>query len=275
MKAKILLIGCGSMGFALLKGWMASAQTCKVWVIDRGVSRRELAQQLGAQTAGSPTELPETFEPDLLFLAVKPQVMNRVLLDYRCWIARSTTVVSIAAGLTTRFYEQALPAATAVLRCMPNTPVSIGEGTIVCYANSHVSPAGKSLTEKLLSSVGSVFFVEDENMMHAVTALSGSGPAYVFHFIDALGRAGESAGLPPALASKLALQTVYGAAALARQSGVSLTNLIAQVTSPAGTTAAGLKVLGEDDSMMQLVAGAVAEARKRSVELSKSNGSHR
>jgi len=256
------------MGYAMLEGWLSVKEELEIWVVERAETLRERASGAEAIAYTNVSDLPESFSPDLIFLAVKPQVMSKVLLDYKRWSGGRTTFISVAAGLTVDFFENALPGATPVIRCMPNTPASIGAGAIVCYANSHVSQSTKVLTERLLSCSGSVSYVEDENLMDAVTAISGSGPAYVFYFIEALKQAGEATGLPPQLALKLATQTVYGAASLAKQSEEAPDKLRERVTSPAGTTAAALDIFMTENRLMNLVSEAVKAAAKRSVELS-------
>src|SRR5690606_11434236 len=177
------------------------------------------------------------------------------------------TFVSVAAGTPIAAFERLLGAGAAVIRCMPNTPAAIGQGMMVTVANAHVAQPAAAFVRDLLSASGRAAERADEGLMDAVTAGSGSGPAYVFHFIECLTAAGEAAGLPADTARLLAMQTVYGAAALAAESGEEPGELRRQVTSPNGTTAAALSVLMGDDRLKTLVAEAVEAARRRSAEL--------
>jgi pyrroline-5-carboxylate reductase len=177
--------------------------------------------------------------------------------------------VSIAAGTGTKVFEELLGPSAAVIRCMPNTPAAIGKGMMVMVSNTRVSSQAKDFVADLLSASGKVATIDDEALMDAVTAVSGSGPAYIFHFIEALTVASERAGLPAETARLLAMQTVYGAAALAAESGEDPGALRRQVTSPNGTTAAALGVLMGDDRLTKLLTEAVEAARLRSIELGK------
>jgi pyrroline-5-carboxylate reductase len=164
-------------------------------------------------------------------------------------------------------FEEILGTTTPVLRCMPNTPAAIGKGMMVTFANEHVSREARETIESLLSASGEVARIDREGLMDAVTAVSGSGPAYIFHFIECLTKAAETAGLPPETAKLLAMQTVYGAAYLAAETRQDPGELRRQVTSPNGTTAAALDVFMGDEKLLRLVTDAVEAARKRSVEL--------
>ena len=186
---------------------------------------------------------------------------------YKPLIQPGRLVLSIAAGTPISYFEHQLGANTAVVRAMPNTPASIGHGITVLCANTHVSAEQRARCEILIGAVGQVEWIEDESLMDAVTAVSGSGPAYVFLLIEALAQAGISAGLAADLANRLALTTVAGAGALAEQTEDSPTVLRQNVTSPGGTTAAALEVLMADDGLQQLMARAVTAAKERGREL--------
>jgi pyrroline-5-carboxylate reductase len=177
--------------------------------------------------------------------------------------------VSIAAGIGIALFETLLGEKTPIVRCMPNTPAAIGKGMMVTVSNGKVTPSAETFLADLLSVSGKVLKLEDETLMDAVTAVSGSGPAYVFHFIECLTAAGEQAGLPADAAKLLAMQTVFGAASLAAESESPPGVLREQVTSPNGTTAAALQVLMKQDGLRKLVIEAVEAARDRSIELGK------
>src|SRR5690606_12474229 len=227
----LVLVGCGRMGSALLQGWLKQGLAASaVHVIDPN-PRPELSA-LGISVNGA---LPA--DPAVLVIAVKPQMMADVLP--RLAVGESTLVVSVAAGVTLAAYERAFPAAP-IVRAMPNTPAAIGQGVSAIIGNAKAGAAELELAEALMSAVGRVVRLESEGQMDAVTALSGSGPAYVFHMIEAMAAAGEAEGLPPALALELARATVAGAGALAVHEDEDPARLREAVTSPGGTTAAGL-----------------------------------
>ncbi|MFV0473359.1 MAG: pyrroline-5-carboxylate reductase [Pikeienuella sp.] len=265
MTATVLLVGCGNMGRAMLTGWLKARPDLRAHVVEPDESLRAKAAALGAQAVGAPAALPEGLAPDLVFLAVKPQAMPSVLPDYARF--SGATFVSVAAGTTVATLRAGLGARAAVIRCMPNTPAAIGAGMMVCYPTPGVGEAAKALTAELLSASGAVDWIAEESLMDAVTAVSGSGPAYVFHLIEALAAAGAEAGLPEALSAKLAMQTVMGAGRLAAESGVAPGTLREQVTSPGGTTAAALAVLMGADGLGLLMTRAVAAAKARGEEL--------
>lgn len=271
MSARIILVGCGNMGFAMLKGWFDAGEASpgEVFVAEPAEALRERAAGLGVAVGADARALPADAQPELAVIAVKPQVIRAVLEDYRRFGDGGTTFLSVAAGTSIATFEEILGARTPVIRCMPNTPAAIGKGMMVTVANGRVTEARRARVEALLAASGAVAAVEDEGLIDAVTAVSGSGPAYVFLLIECLAKAGEAAGLPPALAAQLASQTVYGAGALARESAETPAELRRQVTSPNGTTAAGLAVLMAEGGLAPLVARAVEAARLRSVELGK------
>ena len=267
MAHSVLLVGCGNMGFAMLKGWLADDPSLQAHVVEPAYALRERAASVGADAVASAADLPAGLEPDLTFLAVKPQVMGDVVPAYAHLAGGKTTFLSVAAGTMMDSLAAMLPGATPLIRCMPNTPAAIGSGMMVCCANEHTSDAAKSLSTKLLASSGKVEWIEDEALMDAVTALSGSGPAYVFHLIETMGKAGAELGLPADLAARMAMQTVMGAGKLASQVDTPPGTLREQVTSPGGTTAAALNVLMQ--GLQPLVTEAITAARDRGVELGK------
>ncbi|TCK28319.1 pyrroline-5-carboxylate reductase [Ancylobacter aquaticus] len=266
-KVHVLLIGCGNMGYALAVGWLTGAEAVDVHVVEPAATLRERAASAGAMTSVELIAVSTLPAPDVVVLAVKPQQMDAVLPDVRRFVDNGALVISVAAGVGLGRMEAALGTRACLIRCMPNTPVAIGAGMMVCVANGQVSPDRRALAQRLLSATGRVCLIEDETLMDAVTAVSGSGPAYVFHMIDCLERSGIAQGLPADLARELALQTVYGAGRLARDSDADPATLRRQVTSPNGTTAAALAELMGDAGIDPVIARAVAAARRRSVEL--------
>jgi pyrroline-5-carboxylate reductase len=206
--------------------------------------------------------------PNVLVLAVKPQTMAKVLDEVAPLAGSQTAVLSIAAGRTVASIARHFPPNTAIVRVMPNLPAEIGRGITAAFANPHVSTAQRDLCGELLSSAGEVAWIEDENYLDAVTAVSGSGPGYVFYLVECLAAAGRDAGLPPDLAEKLARATIEGAGELLRRSPLSPAQLRENVTSPGGTTAAGLSVLMRELGLMDLLRETVAAAARRSRELS-------
>jgi pyrroline-5-carboxylate reductase len=267
MNRGIVLVGCGNMGRAMLEGWITAGKTGtnEVHVVEPADGLRDKAAALGCAVHASPETLPSTLTPSIVLFAVKPQVMRDVVPAYRHFKSPDTTFVSIAAGTPIAVFEDLLGRDASVIRSMPNTPAAIGKGMIVSVANAHVRGEAKRHVTALFSANGIAAEVEDENLIDAVTAVSGSGPAYVFHFIEALTQAAEKAGLPAELSRTLASQTVYGAACLAAESAESPETLRKQVTSPNGTTQAGLEVLMK--GLSPLLAETVAAAKRRSIEL--------
>ena len=269
MSVRAILVGCGNMGFAMLAGWLKSGKlsATEVFVVEPNADLRNRAAGLGVTTGASADDLPANAAPSLIILAVKPQVIRNVTAGYRRFGAGKPVFLSVAAGTPVATFSEILGNDTPIVRCMPNTPAAIGKGMMVVFANSHVPAGDLAFINELLATSGSVTSVNDERLMDAVTAVSGSGPAYVFHFIECLTAAGETAGLPLETAKLLAMQTVFGAASLAAESGEEPAILRQQVTSPNGTTAAALGVLMGDDRLKTLVTEAVEAARARSVEL--------
>ena len=259
----LVLLGCGKMGSALLQGWLERGiAPATVWVIDPQPSDWLRAQGVNLNLA-----LPRA--PAIVVIAVKPQVMAEAL-PVLAHLGGRTVFLSIAAGITIAAYEQVLGAATPIIRAMPNTPAAVGRGISAICGNLRVQEADMVLAEALLSAVGEVVRLEGEYQIDAVTAVSGSGPAYVFHLIEALAAAAEAEGLPAPLAARLALATVAGAGELARQSPDSPAQLRINVTSPGGTTAAALAVLMDSKTGFPgLLRRAVRAAAARGRELGK------
>lgn len=271
MSATVVLVGCGNMGRAMLEGWLAAGrlEPAQVLVVEPVEALRARAQGLGVAAVADAGQIAADVAPRLVIFAVKPQVILDIAPAYARF-RQDATYLSVAAGTSIAAFERVLGNDAAIMRCMPNTPAAIGKGMMVTVANPHVSPEIAAFVREMLSASGQVAEIADEALMDAVTAVSGSGPAYVFHFIECLTAAGEAAGLPVETAKLLAMQTVYGAAALAAESGEEPGELRRQVTSPNGTTAAALAVLMDDERLKKLVAQAVEAARERSVELGRS-----
>jgi pyrroline-5-carboxylate reductase len=269
MTIKIVLVGAGNMGFAMLSGWLKAGKlkAGEAFVVEPNDGLRERAAGLGCATVAGSDSLPADSKPALIVLAVKPQVIRDVTAGYARLGNGETTFLSIAAGTPVSTFEAVLGKDTPVMRCMPNTPAAIGKGMMVVFSNPKVTDAVKAFAGGLLAASGEVATIEDEALMDAVTAVSGSGPAYVFHFIECLTAAAEQAGLPADIARLSAMQTVYGAASLAAESREDPAELRRQVTSPNGTTAAALSVLMGEDRLKTLLGEAVEAARARSVEL--------
>ena len=269
MNKSVILAGCGNMGFAMLKGWIDGGvlESGHVSVVEPNEALRVRAHGLGVRAIASVAELNPAHVPTLVVIAVKPQSMASVLPDYADMAKRGTAFLSVAAGIPMKAYETALGANAAIVRCMPNTPAAIGKGMLVYFNNANVGEALDLFIRELLACSGLVAKIETESLMDAVTAVSGSGPAYVFHFIECLTQAGKDAGLPDEVAAMLAMQTVMGAGALAAASDETPGKLRENVTSPNGTTQAGLNVLMGGGALQALVSAAVEAARKRSVEL--------
>ena len=250
----------------MLRGWVAAgvAESCVV-VEPTGVpAGLESAAEIVWYS--SPQELPAELRPDAVLFAVKPQIADEVVPNYRSWAGPETLFVSIIAGKTLAGLARHLGRA-AIIRTMPNTPAAIGRGITVACANPHVTSGHRQLCDRLLAAIGESAWVEDEALMDAVTAVSGSGPAYVFLLIEMLARAGQVEGLPSDLALQLASATVAGSGELARISTESPAQLRENVTSPGGTTRAALDVLMADDGLEPLIRRAVAAAAARSREL--------
>ncbi len=265
---RLLLVGCGKMGGALLRGWLERGlELPKVTVVEPVAEARAEVAALGVGALTGLNEIGAAFQPAFVVLAVKPQMMDAVLPDCRRFAASGAAFLSIAAGTTLTTIEAALGGEAAVIRVMPNTPAAVGRGMSVLCGNAGVSAAQKAVAGGLMAAVGEVAWIDDEALMDAVTAVSGSGPAYVFLLIETLAEAGVEAGLPRELATQLARATVAGAGELARQSEESAAQLRRNVTSPGGTTAAALEVLMAEGGLPELMKRAVATAARRGREL--------
>ncbi|MCB8821576.1 pyrroline-5-carboxylate reductase [Microvirga rosea] len=266
LPSSLVLLGAGKMGGAMLEGWLAQGMPpAGVTILDPRPSEdmERLCRDRGiALNPAAPRP------PEVLVLAVKPQLLDDAAKDLNRLVGPQTLIVSILAGKTIGDLRKRLPAAHAVVRAMPNLPASIGRGATGAAASDDVSEAQRLVADNLLKSVGVVEWLPSEDLIDAVTALSGSGPAYVFHLVECLAEAGIAAGLPADLAQRLARATVTGAGELLFQSELSPETLRQNVTSPGGTTAAGLQVLMADPGGLKaLMKSTVAAAKTRAEEL--------
>lgn len=261
----LLLVGAGRMGGALLEGWLGlGLDPARVAVIEPQPS--EALRTLTARGLRLNPAATRNAPAGVVVLAVKPQTAPEAVPALAAHVATDTLVVSIMAGRTLGFLEGALPG-TAAVRAMPNTPAAIGRGITVAVANARVSAEQRALAHTLLAAVGAVEWVEDERLLDAVTAVSGSGPAYVFLLAECLAEAGVAAGLPAPLAMRLARETVAGSGELLHRSPLDPATLRENVTSPGGTTAAALEVLMGREGLASLMRAAVDAATRRSREL--------
>lgn len=265
----VLLAGAGKMGAAMLSGWLAQGLDPSQVLIQEPQLSGEAAElvakhRIRASAAFSSLETP----PAVIIAAVKPQVMDQVFPPLAKLAGPNTVVLSIAAGKSIASFEKHLASGSAVVRAMPNTPAAIGRGITGAAANKAVTPAQKAACDALLSAVGGVVWVDDESLIDAVTAVSGSGPAYVFLLAECLAEAGRAAGLDADLAMQLARATVTGSGELMHRSSLPAATLRQNVTSPGGTTAAALSVLmREEGGLKDLMREAVLAAQKRGREL--------
>ena len=261
----LVLLGAGKMGSAMLEGWVARGLAPKkITVLEpqpgkalKALARRGL--KLNPKGKAAPAAV--------VVVAVKPQIAAEALPSIGPYVGKGTLALSIMAGRTMAFLEQALPAGTAVVRTTPNTPAAVGRGITVAVANRHVSARQRKQTTDLLAAIGTVEWIADEGLMNAVTAVSGSGPAYVFLLAEAMTQAAIAAGLPAELAARLARQTVAGAGELLHRSPLDPAILRQNVTSPKGTTAAALDILMGPGGFDALLTQAIAAATRRGREL--------
>jgi pyrroline-5-carboxylate reductase len=264
--APLVLVGAGKMGGAMLDGWLRLGLAPAATVVFEPQPSPDLARlaERGMRINPPPADaVPAT----AVVIAVKPQGAAEVVPALAPWVGPATVAISIMAGKTLGFLGQILPSDAAIVRAMPNTPAAIGRGMTVAVANPRVTAAQRDFAHRLLAATGAVEWVDDEALMDAVTAVSGSGPAYVFLLAEALAQAGIEAGLPAALAARLARETVAGAGELLHQSPLDAAVLRRNVTSPGGTTAAALDVLMAPDALPGVMSRAIAAATRRSREL--------
>jgi pyrroline-5-carboxylate reductase len=264
----LILVGAGKMGGAMLEGWLkVGLRPQGLTVLDPRPSEAMTALCSDRGIALNPAKAAAA--PDVMVLATKPQMLDDAAASVNELLGPKTLVISILAGKTMGNLRSRLPGAGALIRAMPNLPASIGRGATGAAASAEVTPAQRAMADTLLRANGLVEWVASEDLIDAVTAVSGSGPAYVFHLVECLAKAGVAAGLPQDLAERLARQTVTGAGELLFQSDLSPATLRQNVTSPGGTTAAALTVLmAKEGGLEGLMRQAVAAAKQRAAELS-------
>lgn len=271
LSGPLVLVGAGNMGGAMLSGWLdRGLNATDIYVLDPKPSDDllHLAAEQGLHLNPAQKDVPD---PALVLLAVKPQMMDVALDGLDDLVRPGAVYLSIAAGKTIPYFEEKLNRPgqdAAIVRSIPNTPAAVGRGITVACANARVSADQKAMCTGLLEAIGDVGWVDEEILIDAVTAVSGSGPAYVFYLAECMAKAGEALGLPADLAARLGRVTVTGAGELMHQSSDAPAELRRKVTSPAGTTAAALDVLMGDNGLPDLMEKAVRAAEKRSRELS-------
>jgi pyrroline-5-carboxylate reductase len=268
-RSPLLLVGCGHMGGVLLHAWRAKGLPAgRVVVVDpRG--QRAVRDKGIRVYRDLPAALREHPHPRIAVLAVKPQAVAGVLRNASALDGRRTPILSIAAGIQLRTFTKALGPGARAMRAMPNTPAAVGKGVSVMVANLNATAADRTLATTLLAAVGKVFETRNEGLLDAVTAVSGSGPAYFYLLTEALASAGRSAGLPKAMAEALAAETFFGAAELLQASGEGPAVLRARVTSKGGTTEAALKILAGKNGVKELMKHAVKRATARGRRLAR------
>lgn len=263
----LVLLGAGKMGGAMLEGWLkGGADPAKIVALDPAPPPEVRAVIEKAGVRLNP-DISSISDAEVIIVAVKPQIMEDVLPSVVPLRTSKPLVLSVAAGKTIASFERHFGSDAAVIRTIPNTPAAVGRGITAMAANANVSDSQMALARALLESVGEVVTVDREELIDAVTAVSGSGPAYVFYLTECLASAGEKAGLPKELAMQLARATVSGAGELMHQTGIEAATLRQNVTSPKGTTYAALQVLMAENGMQPLFDAAIAAATNRSREL--------
>jgi pyrroline-5-carboxylate reductase len=262
---RLVLLGAGKMGLAMLDGWLARGLDPRKLTILEPQPAKGVKALTRRGVSLNPKGKPQVAAA--VVIAVKPQHAPDAIPALKSFTGKSTLAVSIMAGRPLRFLEDVLPSGTAIVRAMPNTPAAIGRGITVACPNAKVTARQRKQTSDLLAAIGTVEWTDNETLIDAVTALSGSGPAYVFLLAEAMANAGIAAGLPPALAARLARETVAGSGELLHRSDLDAALLRQNVTSPGGTTAAALEILMGPEGFDALLTRAIAAATRRSREL--------
>jgi pyrroline-5-carboxylate reductase len=265
LSGSLVLVGAGKMGSAMLDSWIARGLALRRIVVIEPQPTKAVKVLARCGLTLNPKR--NAGVASAVVIAVKPQTAPDAVPPLAPYVGKTTLVLSIMAGRSISFLERSLPAGSAVVRAMPNTPAAIGRGISVAVANGKVSARQRKLASDLLSAIGKVEWAPDEALMDAVTALSGSGPAYVFLLAEAMTKAGIAAGLPAELAARLARETVAGSGELLHRSPLDAATLRQNVTSPGGTTAAALEVLMNPGGFDELLTQAIAAATKRGREL--------
>ena len=267
LNGTLVLVGAGKMGGAMLEGWLATGVNPKNIAVLDPHAAPEMVALLSRHGIRLNPAIADIENVEVILVAVKPQIMDEVLPPLASLGKHGPLILSIVAGKTIARFAEHFGAESAIIRTIPNTPASIGRGITAITANSHVSVAQHDLAIALLEAIGEVVTVENEDLIDAATALSGSGPAYIFYLTECMAEAGEKLGLPKDLAIQLARATVSGSGELMHQSGTDAATLRQNVTSPKGTTYAALQILMADDGMGPLFDKAIAAARDRAREL--------
>ncbi|QUX97688.1 pyrroline-5-carboxylate reductase [Marinomonas sp. CT5] len=263
---KILVVGGGRMGSAIIEGWLKQGVSpASIYLIDNNRDALKVYSDKGLHTFESVENVPQGLEFKVFLLALKPQIIVKHLAQFNRLISPSTCLVSVAAGVMVQTLLDMLPNVNHVVRVMPNTPAMIGKGVSVGFSESR--SLFETLIETLFASLGKFYWVSNEEEMHAVTAVSGSGPAYLFYFAQCFIEAAQSLDLEAEFAKELALNTLIGAARLIEESGIDVETLRQNVTSPNGTTQAGLEALMSNNEVKERVEACCVAARKRSIEL--------
>jgi len=268
----LVLVGCGNMGHAMAQGWLRAGLGADcLFVVDPQVTPARLPGVDAGHLVVSADGLPEGLKARVLVLAVKPQMMDDVLPQIARFVDGDTLILSVAAGVTLNALARGIDVRATYVRAMPNTPAAIGAGISGLAGDPAMSADNRALAQKLMHAVGDSVWVEDESLIDSVTAVSGSGPAYIFHLVECMAAAGVRAGLGEETAMKLARQTVIGAAKLLEEEAeVPASELRRRITSPSGTTAAALDVLmAADTGLGQLMVEAIEAARARGEALGK------
>ena len=265
----ILVIGCGRMGGAIINGWLKTiTEGISIYIVDPYLEKDKIGSTtLPIHTFTSSQNLPQEHTFDIVLLAIKPQMIKDSLPEYLPLFNQDTLVISIAAGTTCSTLAELIPGVQSIVRVMPNTPAFINQGVMVASSKNAISDSHKELCRSLFTPLGQFYWLSDEAQMDAVTAVSGSGPAYLFLFVESMIEAGIANGLPADIARNLAMHTVAGAANMVTADSRDVSDLRKEVTSPKGTTEAALNVFMENDAMIKLVSTAITAAADRSKEL--------
>ncbi|MBX7145871.1 MAG: pyrroline-5-carboxylate reductase [Alphaproteobacteria bacterium] len=268
----LVLVGCGKMGQALLHGWVQqkTIDVSKIIVIDPHCNDLALWSNQGIKIFSHSDAIPNNFRPSLIVLAIKPQHFENVLISYKRFVDKDTAFLSIAAGITFKFMERILGTPVSLIRAMPNIAVLVQSSITVLCSNKWVNKQHQEISDKILKVVGDVIWIENETLFDPITALSGSGPAYIFFLAECMIKAAIKGGLPFDLAENLVRKTLIGSAFLSKELVLeTFANLRTKVTSPGGTTEAALNYLIHESNFEEIIEKAIDQAVKRAFDLSK------
>ena len=270
-ESNVVLVGCGEIGAAMLRRWLATQCVERVVVISRGSKADVFREDRRVQILKSPEQIPENFVPRAIILAVMTHDMREVAPMYQRFVKSGSIFLTVAAGLTFKFYSQVLTSEALVVRAMPNTPAFIGSGATLAVANDKITDTHKLACSNLLAPLGDLIWVDNEEWLDPATAIAGGGPAYVFLLVDCMTHAGVAAGLPADIAARLARSTVAGAGGLLKSSFETTDELILNVARPGGVTRRALEVLNGPNGISPIFKAAIVAATKRAREMSGSN----